>query len=140
MKHIILIMALMIGTVSFAQEKLEKKSVTSERNDATIENRIEKQTKELDLSKDQKEQLKAMLLKHDELVKNNQDDASKLEAIDNQTEKEFRSILTPEQIKRFDKLQKEREAKQINGEINLQKTKMQKAPSDAKKQTNSQQK
>lgn len=117
MRQIILILALIVGTTSFAQQRMEKRSLPSDSSKATIKNRVERMTEELDLSSDQQRKLEGIIVKHDELVKNNQGNDDKLKTINEEMEREYRSVLTPEQIKKFDELKKGREIRRSRSQI-----------------------
>ncbi len=108
MKNLILILALVIGSVSFAQNKVEKKSISVEKSSNSIDQRIENLSQKLDLSSDQKEKLKSILVKRDHMVKNNQGDAEKIEEINKETRKNIQLILTPEQQQKLKEMKKER--------------------------------
>lgn len=134
MKHIILVLALAVGSISFAQvksekqtaTKLEKTTATSDKNQTTAVNidadksntsdRVNRLAEEFGLSKDQQKKLESILIKHDDVVKENQGNDDKINEHNKEMEKEFRSILTPEQQKKFDEKQKNTEVKQSNVE------------------------
>lgn len=108
MKNLILILALVIGSVSFAQNKMEKKSVTAEKSGATIDQKVERLTQELDLSSEQQMQLKSILVKRKDMVKKNQGNTERINEINKTTRATIKKILTPEQLKKLEEMKKER--------------------------------
>lgn len=121
MKKLILMIAIAVGTTAFAQErKMDKKPMTSEM-------KVEKMTRELNLTTEQQAKAKALFDAKAEARKVNKENkeafAEKKIAREN-FDKEFRSILTNEQIQKYDA--KKEQMKQERGEKFGKKGKMMK--------------
>lgn len=106
MKQIILILALVVGSTSFAQQKLEKQSTTSEKSEVVNGNKIKNITEELDLSINQQETLKHLQKKYDETAIEYKGQAVEIESKKEKLTTEFEAILTPEQLSKFEEMQK----------------------------------
>lgn len=102
-------MALVVGATTFAQErKMERKGMSPE-------NRVEKLTKELDLTTEQQAKAKELFAKKAETKKAERAEAIAAKKADNEAfDKEFRAMLTPEQTKKYDA--KKAEIKKEKGE------------------------
>lgn len=109
MKKLVLMIALVVGATTFAQErKMERKGMSSE-------NRIEKLTKDLDLTDEQQAKAEAIFAKKAEAKKAERAEAMGVRKAENQAfEEEFRAILTPEQAKKYEA--KKAEMKKEKGE------------------------
>lgn len=102
MKKLVLMIALVVGTTTFAQER---KAV---REEMSSENKIEKLTKELDLTDEQRAKAEAIFARKAE--------AMSVRKAENQAfDEEFRAILTPEQAEKHEakkaEMKKEKEEK-----------------------------
>lgn len=89
--------ALFVGATTFAQErKMERREMSSE-------NKVEKLTKELDLTTEQQAKAKEIFAKKAETKKAERAEAMEVRKADNDAfDREFRAILTPEQAKKYD--------------------------------------
>ena len=97
MKKLVLMIALVVGATTFAQER------KMERRDMSSENKVEKLTKELDLTTEQQAKAKEILAKKAETKKAERAEAMEVRKADNDAfDREFRAILTPEQAKKYD--------------------------------------
>ncbi len=101
MKKLVVMMALVIGSVTFAQERKEIKH-----DMMSTEKRVEAMTKELDLTPEQQTKMKALF---DEKAKENK--AKRQEMKEKMAQKKaereshdekIKSILTPEQVKKYE--------------------------------------
>lgn len=126
MKQIFLILSLIVGTTTFAQDKTAMKSQTTltEKSVDSNGDKIKKLTEDLDLSSDQQSKLKSILEKHDEIEANSKGHSDEMKRQNKELENEFRAILNPDQIKKFDEMQKEREARRDNAPHQLKKAKV----------------
>lgn len=114
MKKIVLMIAFVVGTTAFAQErKMNKKEHFS------TEAKVEKMTKELDLTAEQQKKL-TVLFDKQKTEMQKQKAAAKLERSEKrealsskkeEMDKEIRSILTPEQLKKWEALKAEKSEK-----------------------------
>lgn len=97
MKKLVLMIALFVGATTFAQErKMERREMSSE-------NKVEKLTKELDLTTEQQAKAKEIFAKKAETKKAERAEAMEVRKADNDAfDREFRAILTPEQAKKYD--------------------------------------
>lgn len=107
MKKLVLMMAIALGTTVVAQEKKTDRKMMSS------EVRVERMTKELDLTVDQQSKVKDIFDRKKEVFKAHKvdrkaDKAVKKEAFAKmktemaQFDKEIKSVLTPDQIKKYD--------------------------------------
>lgn len=97
MKKLVLMIALVVGATTFAQER------KIERGEMSSENKVEKLTKELDLTTEQQAKAKEIFAKKAETKKAERAEAMQVRKADNDAfDKEFRAILTPEQAKKYD--------------------------------------
>lgn len=130
MKKIVLFAALFIGVTAFGQA--ESKKISQKETSAVASDRgntgVEELIKELDLTSDQTIKVKELLQKRkDELanLKLEKSDAksdAKVDALNKKYEKEFKAILTPEQIKKLDA--KKQDVKLEKKSQNLKSTKV----------------
>src|SRR5690554_5513710 len=100
MKKLILMIAIAVGTTAFAQErKMDKKPMTSEM-------KVEKMTRELNLTTEQQAKAKALFDAKAEARKVNKEVSKEAfaekKASRENFDKEFRSILTDEQVQKYD--------------------------------------
>jgi len=107
MKKLVLMMAIALGTTAVAQEKkIDRKMMSSEA-------RVERMAKELDLTVDQQSKVKEIFDRKQEAFKAHKVDRkaeksekkeafAKMKAEMVQFDKEIKSVLTPEQIKKYD--------------------------------------
>lgn len=123
MKKLVLMIALVVGTTTFAQERrLERKGMSSE-------NKVEKLTKELNLTDEQQAKAEEIFAKKAETKKEKRAEALETKKAENEAfDKEFKAILTPEQVKKYDakkaeKLEKRGEAIEKRKEKKLEKSK-----------------
>lgn len=107
MKNLILIMALLVGSISFAQNKVEKKSINAEKI-STIDQGVEKLSENLDLSSEQQKKLKSILVKREDMVEKSQGNSEKIKEINKETRKSIQQILTLEQQQKLKEMEKER--------------------------------
>lgn len=117
MKKLVLMIAFVVGTTAFAQErKMDKKE------NLTTQARVEKMTKELDLTPEQQKKL-TVLFDSKKVEMQKQKEAAKLERAEkrealtsrnDEMEKEIKSILTPEQAKKWEATKQERMEKRAN--------------------------
>lgn len=111
MKKVLLIAALLIGTVGMAQEK-EKAKLTPEQK---IEKKMAKLDEQLDLSDAQVAKLKAIHLDHAKAMEAKKAEMKKLKAemkeMREAAKKEFDAELTDEQRAKMKELQEARKAK-----------------------------
>ncbi|HLW42346.1 MAG TPA: hypothetical protein VKY82_08265 [Flavobacterium sp.] len=122
MKKLILMIAIAVGTTAFAQErKMDKKPMTSEM-------KVEKMTRELNLTTEQQAKAKALFDAKAEARKVNKEVSKEAfaekKASRENFDKEFRSILTDEQVQKYDA--KKEQMKQKRGEKFGKKGKMMK--------------
>ncbi len=123
MKKLVLMIALVVGATTFAQERrLERKGMSSE-------NKVEKLTKELNLTDEQQAKAEEIFAKKAETKKEKRAEALETKKAENEAfDKEFKAILTPEQVKKYDakkaeKLEKRGEAIEKRKEKKLEKSK-----------------
>lgn len=123
MKKLVLMIAMVVGTTAFAQErKMEKRAISSE-------DRVEKLTKELDLTEEQQEQIKVLYEKKREARQKEKAERMEIKRIKSQEfDDELKSILTPEQAEKLEakreKMKMEREKMiEERGEEKLKKSK-----------------
>jgi protein CpxP len=117
MKKLVLMIAFVVGTTAFAQErKIDKKE------NLTTQARVEKMTKELDLTPEQQKKL-TTIFDNKKVEMQKQKEAAKLERAEkrealtsrnDEMEKEIKSILTPEQAKKWEATKQERMEKRAN--------------------------
>ncbi len=102
-------MALVVGATTFAQErKMERKGMSPE-------NKVERLTKELDLTAEQQAKAKELFAQKAENQKAERAEAMAVRKSENEAfDKEFRAMLTPEQTKKYDA--KKAEMKKEKGE------------------------
>ncbi|MFA7445933.1 MAG: hypothetical protein WCY89_08300 [Flavobacteriaceae bacterium] len=111
MKKLVMMMALVVGVTAFAQDKKADK-----RERFSAEERVEKMAKELDLNQEQKQKLTALFEKQKEEAQKKRaaikaERAERREALSSRSEafdKEVKSILTPEQAKKWEAKKQER--------------------------------
>ena len=111
MKKLVMMIAFVVGTTAFAQERtMDKKEHFS------TEARVEKMTKELDLTPEQQKKL-TTLFDNKKVEMQKQKEATKLERAEKkealsskkeEMDKEIKNILTPEQIKKWEASKQER--------------------------------
>src|SRR5690606_1606198 len=100
MKKLILMIALVVGVTTYAQDRrMDKKQMS-------VETKVEKMTVELDLTADQQAKVKEIYAKKAE-TKTTQTHKAGDDAFD----KELRAILTPEQIRKWDAKKAEKKLK-----------------------------
>jgi len=100
MKKLVLMIALVVGVTTFAQDRrMDKKQMS-------VETKVEKMTVELDLTADQQAKVKEIYAKKAE-TKTTQTHKAGDDAFD----KELRAILTPEQIRKWDAKKAEKKLK-----------------------------
>lgn len=93
MKKLILMIALMAGIATFAQDKkIEKRTLSKD-------SRITEMTKELDLTKEQQEKVKVLF---EQQKMDRKESLIAKKANQERFQTEFRSILTAEQAKKLD--------------------------------------
>jgi protein CpxP len=117
MKKLVLMIAFVVGTTAFAQErKMDKKEHLS------TQAKVEKMTKELDLTPEQQKKL-TTIFDNKKVEMQKQKEAAKLERTEKREalssrndgmEKEIKSILTPEQTKKWEATKQERMEKRAN--------------------------
>ena len=117
MKKLVLMIAFVVGTTAFAQErKMDKKEHLS------TQAKVEKMTKELDLTPEQQKKL-TTIFDNKKVEMQKQKEAAKLERTEKREalssrndgmEKEIKSILTPEQTKKWEASKQERMEKRAN--------------------------
>src|SRR5690606_38033583 len=117
MKKLVLMIAFVVGTTAFAQErKMDKKEHLS------TQAKVEKMTKELDLTPEQQKKL-TTIFDNKKVEMQKQKEAAKLERTEKREalssrndgmEKEITSILTPEQTKKWEATKQERMEKRAN--------------------------
>lgn len=122
MKKLIVMIALVVGATTFAQErKMEKKAMHAQE-------KVEKLTKELDLTQEQQEKVRALFDKKNKDQKEIRAEEMAVKKAENtEFDKEIRAILTPEQTKKWDAKKAEQKRK-MSG-----KTREHKKESDLKK-------
>lgn len=111
MKKLVMMMALVVGATAFAQDKKADK-----REQFSAEERVEKMAKELDLNQEQKQKLTTLFEKQKEEAQKKREAikaerAERRETLSSRNEafdKEVRSILTPEQAKKWEAKKQER--------------------------------
>lgn len=117
MKKLVMMIAFVVGTTAFAQErKMDKKEHLS------TQAKVEKMTKELDLTPEQQKKL-TTIFDNKKVEMQKQKEAAKLERTEKREalssrndgmEKEIKSILTPEQTKKWEATKQERMEKRAN--------------------------
>lgn len=100
MKKLILMIALVVGVTTFAQDR------RMDRKQMSVDTKVEKMTAELDLTADQQAKVKEIYAKKAETTKTQAHIAGH-----DTFDKEVRAILTPEQIKKRDAKKAEKKLK-----------------------------
>src|SRR5690554_5209249 len=97
MKNLVLTIAMVVGVTAFAQERrMEKRAMP-------VENKVKRLTQELDLTQEQQEKLKVLYEKKRETRQKERAERMDIKRSENQEfDNELRSILTPEQAKKFE--------------------------------------
>lgn len=96
MKKLVLMIAMVVGVTAFAQEK------KGERKGFLTEDKVERLTNELNLTAEQQAKVRQVLEKKQELKKAERTEAKATRIADNEAfEKEMKSILTEEQIEKY---------------------------------------
>jgi len=97
MKKLVLMIAMFVGVTAFAQErKMEQKRMSAE-------DKVERLTKELDLTAEQQAKVKEIYAKKAENKKAKRTEVMTTRKAENDAfDKELRSVLTPEQNKKLD--------------------------------------
>jgi periplasmic protein CpxP/Spy len=118
MKRFSLIAALALGgllafsTIAMAQDATKDTKKNGKRGFPTVEQQLEKMTKDLSLTDEQKPKVKAVLedvsKKRQELRGTPQDEQrAKRQAIMEEQNKKMKEILTPDQLEKYKKMQEE---------------------------------
>lgn len=102
MKKLIVMIALVVGATTFAQDKrMERKAMSTDK-------KVEKLTQELDLNPEQQQKVKSLFEKKEnkertaKVDKATTEKASLKRATNPEFDREMRAILTPEQAKKWE--------------------------------------
>lgn len=124
MKKLVVMIALVVGATTFAQEKrMERKAMDTDK-------KVEKLTKELDLSPEQQEKIKVLFEKKNDKERTARAErkatptqaatlkkASLKQTANPEFDREIRTILTPEQVKKWEARKTERKKHRVSDKI-----------------------